>query len=54
MKFSGPSRSVALTLSEQLRRPRDIDGDPPGLVVRRHLRLPRVGFAVSRVDLSSA
>ena len=30
MKFSGPSRSVALTLSEQLRRPRDIDGDPPG------------------------
>jgi hypothetical protein len=40
---------VALTLPKQLRQPRDIDGDPPRLVRRQHLRLPRLGLVIAGI-----
>jgi hypothetical protein len=45
------SSRLALGLSEQLRQPRDIDGDPPCFVFRQHLGLQRSGFAVSGIDV---
>jgi hypothetical protein len=43
--------SVAIRFPEQLRRPRDVDGDPPRLVFRQHLRLPRLVLAVAGVEV---
>jgi hypothetical protein len=43
--------SVALTLPKQLRRPREVDGDPPGLVVCQNLRLSRFGLVVAGIDV---
>jgi hypothetical protein len=37
--------------AKQLRQPRDVDGDPPGLVLRQDLGLQRLGFAVPGVDV---
>ena len=42
----------ALALPEQLRQPCDVDGDAPRLVGGEHLGLPRLGFALSRVEVS--
>ena len=38
---------VALTLPEQLRQPRDIDGDPARLGGGEHLGLQRLGLVLS-------
>jgi hypothetical protein len=35
-----------------LRQPRDVDGDPPRLVLREHLCLPRFGVVVARIEVS--
>ena len=42
---------MGLALPEQLRQPRDVDGDPPRFVGGEHLRLPRLGLVVSRIDV---
>jgi hypothetical protein len=34
--------STGIGLPQQLRQPRDVDGDPPRLVLRQHLGLERV------------
>jgi hypothetical protein len=39
---------MRLRVTRQLR---DIEGNPPRLVFRQHLRLQRFGFAVSRVHV---
>jgi hypothetical protein len=46
-----PRSSLALALSQQLRQPRDVDGDPPRLVRRQDLRLPSLGLVLSRVQV---
>jgi hypothetical protein len=46
--------SAAIRLAEQLRQPRDVDGDPSGLVLRQHLRLPCFGFVVAGMKYASA
>jgi hypothetical protein len=38
-------------LPKQLRQPRDVDGDPPRLILREHLRLQRLDLGLSRVDV---
>jgi hypothetical protein len=38
---------AALVLPEQLRQPRDIDGNAPRLVLRQHL----LGLVLSRIDV---
>jgi Tripartite tricarboxylate transporter family receptor len=55
--FSVVSRTsdlVALALPEQLRQSRNIDGDPPRLVLRQHLRLQSFGRVVARVQIRPA
>jgi hypothetical protein len=44
--------SGALTLSKQLWQPRDVDGDPPRLVRRQHLRLPCLVRVLPRIHVS--
>jgi hypothetical protein len=43
-------RSIAISLPEQLRQPRDVDGDPSRLVVRELLGLSRFGFVFPRIE----
>jgi hypothetical protein len=45
------SRSAAFSLSEQLRQPCNVHGDPSRLVLRQDLRLERFDLAVARVDV---
>jgi hypothetical protein len=35
---------------QQLRQPRDVQRDPPRLVLRQHLRLPCFGIVVAGID----
>jgi hypothetical protein len=42
---------LAFILAKQLRQPRDVGGNLPGLVLRRDLGLQRLGLAVSGVDV---
>ena len=42
---------IAPRLPWRLRQPRDVDGDPPRLVLRQHLRLPRLGLVVAGVEV---
>jgi hypothetical protein len=42
---------VAIPLSQQLRQPRHVDGDPASLILRQHLGLQRIGFVVPGVDV---
>jgi hypothetical protein len=46
-----PSSPLALALPEQLRQPRDVDGDAPPLVLGQHLGLQRFGFPFSGIDV---
>jgi hypothetical protein len=39
---------LGLALPEQLRQPRDVDGDASRLVCGQHLRLPRLGLNVRK------
>jgi hypothetical protein len=52
--LDGPffSFSLALTPPEQLGQPRDVGGDPPPLVRRQCLCLPRLVWALPRVHVS--
>jgi hypothetical protein len=43
--------SVAICPPEQLRQPRNVDGDPSRLVLRQQLRLPRLVLVVAGVEL---
>jgi hypothetical protein len=36
---------------EQVRQPRDVEGDPSRLVVREHLRLPCIGLGLPTVEI---
>jgi hypothetical protein len=38
-------------LPEQLRQPRNVDGDPSRLVLRQHLSLPSLSFVVAGVEV---
>jgi hypothetical protein len=44
-----PTHSVVLPV-QQLRQPRDVDRDPPPLVGRQNLRLPRLGLILPALD----
>jgi hypothetical protein len=39
-----------LTLPQQFRQSRDVDGDPSRFVFRQHLRLPSFGLSLAAVD----
>jgi hypothetical protein len=38
-------------LCQQLQQSRDVASDPPRLIRREHLRLPRLGLVLARVDI---
>jgi hypothetical protein len=42
---------VGPDLPEQLRQPRDVDGDPSRLVVREHVGLPCLSIVVAGVEV---
>jgi hypothetical protein len=46
--------SVALSLPQQLRQPRDVDRNPPRLVLRQQLRLKGLGRVVARIEIGPA
>ena len=48
---ANPPRSAVVLTVQQLRQPRDVDGDPPRLVLREHLRLQRFGIVVAGVEV---
>ena len=47
----GHRAGLGSLLLEQLRQPRDVDGDPPRLVLREHLRLQSFGRIVARIQI---
>src|SRR5271170_457460 len=49
--LSSLSSFMLRLLPQQLRQPRDVDGDPPRLVFRENLRLQCFVLSVARVDV---
>jgi hypothetical protein len=46
-----PHMLIAIGFSKQLRQPRDVNGDPPRLVLRQDFGLPRLGIVVAGVEV---
>jgi hypothetical protein len=46
-----PGDLVAIRPPKQLRQPRDVDGDPPRLILRQDLGLPCFGIVVAAVEV---
>ena len=49
--MAAAERSVAIRFPKQLWQPRYVDGDPPRLVLRQHLRLSCFGFVFAAVEV---
>jgi hypothetical protein len=50
-KTEVPIHAAGFSRDPLLQQPRDVDGDPPSLVLSEHLCLPRFGLVVAGVDV---